>query len=80
MEKKRKTKQSWFRRQVVKVQILPWYWKLVATLVIFFLGGTLGTQMFTAADDLTMFFGFIVLVFVLWFLLQMWMPAQSGKK
>ena len=59
----KKTKKiPWFKRQVVKVQILPWYWKMVATVVIFFAGGTLGTQLFTEADDVSMIGGFALLV------------------
>lgn len=80
MKQKNKKQKSWFKTQVIKVQILPWYWKLVATLVIFFLGGTFGTQLFTAADDFLMICGFAVLVVVLWFLIQMWMPAPDGNK
>ena len=80
MGTKKKKKKSWFKNQVVKVQILPWYWKLVATLLIFFLGGTFGTQLFTSADDLLMVCGFVVLVVVLWFLIQMWMPAAEEDK
>lgn len=73
----KKTKKSWIKRQVAKVQILPWYWKTVATVVIFFLGGTLGTQLFTEADDITMVGGFALLAVVLWFLIQMWKPASK---
>ncbi len=74
---KKTKKKSWFKRQVVKVQILPWYWKMVATVVIFFAGGTLGTQLFTEADDVSMIGGFALLVIVLWFLIQMWLPAPE---
>lgn len=80
METKEKKQQSWFRNQIAKMQILPWYWKLVASLVIFFLVGTTGTQMFTAANDLMMILGFIILVGGLWFLIQMWLPRSSGRK
>jgi hypothetical protein len=52
----KKTKKNWLKRQFNKVQLLPWYWKSIATIVIFFLGGTFGTQLFTAASDLSMFF------------------------
>ena len=74
MEKK--TKKSWLKRQLNKVQLLPWYWKSIATIAIFFLGGTFGTQLFTAASDWSMFFGFALLVVVLWFLIQMWTPKK----
>lgn len=80
MKQKNKKQKSWFKTQVIKVQILPWYWKLVATLLIFFLGGTFGTQLFTAADDLLMICGFAVLAVALWFLIQVWMPAPGGGK
>jgi len=73
----KKSKKSWLKRQVSKVQILPWYWKMVATVAIFFLGGTLGTQCFTEADDVLMGVGFLILVGVLWFLIQMWLPAPK---
>ncbi len=73
----KRKKKSWFKIQVAKVRILPWYWKLVVTIVLFFAGGSVGTQLFTAPDDLMMFFGFIVLVVVLWFLFQMWLPASK---
>ena len=72
----KKTKKNWLKRQFNKVQLLPWYWKSVATIVIFFLGGTFGTQLFTAASDLSMFFGFVILIVVLWFLIQMWTPKK----
>ncbi len=75
--KRKKKKQSWFKNQIAKVQILPWYWKLVASVAVFFLVGTTGTQMFTAADDVTMVFGFVLLVVGLWFLIQMWFPAND---
>lgn len=74
MEKK---KQSWLKRQTVKIQILPWYWKLVASVVIFFGAGTIGTQLFTAPDDLFMILGFVLLVAALWFLIQMWLPFSE---
>ena len=73
------TKKSWFKNQVAKVQILPWYWKGILSLVIFFLGGSLGTQLFTAADDLMMILGFIILVVGAWFLIQMWIPTTSDE-
>jgi len=76
MDMTKKTKKNWLKRQFNKVQLLPWYWKSVATLAIFFLGGTFGTQLFTAASDLSMFFGFVILVVVLWFLIQMWTPKK----
>lgn len=76
-KKKKKKKKSWLKSQVVKVQILPWYWKGVATLAIFFLGGTFGTQLFTSPDDIMMVLGFLVLAFALWFLIQMWLPAKE---
>ena len=72
----KKTKKNWLKCQFNKVQLLPWYWKSVATIVIFFLGGTFGTQLFTAASDLSMFFGFVILIVVLWFLIQMWTPKK----
>ena len=72
----KKTKKNWLKRQLNKVHWLPWYWKSIATIVIFFLGGTFGTQLFTAASDLSMFFGFVILIVVLWFLIQMWTPKK----
>lgn len=72
-----KKKKSWFKNQVIKVQVLPWYWKIVATLVIFIVGGNLGSQLFMYADDLVMIAGAVVLVGVLWFLIQMWIPAPD---
>ena len=72
----KKQKKNWLKRQLNKVQLLPWYWKGVTSVVVFFLGGTLGTQMFTAADDVTMFLGVVLLVACLWFILQMWVPKK----
>lgn len=72
MEKKRKKKKSWLKRQVYKVQILPWYWKLVFSVLIFFVFGALGMQLFTAPDDVSMILGVVVIIIALWFLLQMW--------
>ena len=72
MEKKRKKKNSWLKKQVTKVQILPWYWKLVFSVLIFFVFGALGMQLFTAPDDVSMILGVVVIIIVLWFLLQMW--------
>lgn len=31
----KRKKKSWFKIQVAKVRILPWYWKLVVTIVLF---------------------------------------------
>lgn len=73
-----KKKKSWLKNQVIKVQVLPWYWKIVATVFIFFIGGSAGSQLFTYADDIVMILGAIVLVGVLWFLIQMWMPAPDN--
>lgn len=64
----------------LKLRVLPWYWKCVASLVVFFLGGTIGTQAFTAADDLTMALGFIVLVIVIWVMFQIWLPVKQSNK
>lgn len=72
-----KKKKSWLKNQVVKVQVLPWYWKIVATLIIFFVGGNLGSQLFMYADDLVMIAGAILSVAVIWFLIQMWMPSPK---
>lgn len=74
--KKPKKKTNWFNRQLGKVQLLPWYWKVIATIVIFFLGGTFGTQLFTSASDLSLFLGFAILVVTLWLLIQMWFPKK----
>lgn len=76
MTKKKKNKKNWLRCQFRKVQLLPWYWKIIASMVIFFLGGTFGTQLFTSASDLSMIFGFIVIVAALWLLIQMWVPKK----
>ena len=76
MEKKKK-KKSWLKRQVAKVRILPWYWKLVFSVLIFFLCGALGMQLFTAPDDISMILGVVVIIIALWFLLQMWWRSEE---
>ncbi len=77
--KRKKKKQSWFTKQIAKVQFLPWYWKFVLSVAIFFLVGTTGTQMFTAANDVMMVLGFVLLVVGLWFLIQLWLPSNNKK-
>ena len=76
MEKKKK-KKSWLKRQVAKVRILPWYWKLVFSVLIFFVCGALGMQLFTAPDDISMILGVVVIIIALWFLLQMWWRSEE---
>lgn len=76
-KKRKKIKKS--TRLLNDIRATAWYWKLVSTFVIFILGGTFGTQLFTAADDLYMVGGFVLMVLVVWFLILMWMPATEEK-
>lgn len=75
----KKKKQSWLKRRVVKIRVLPWFWKLVATVIIFFGAGTVGFQLVTAPDDFIMILGFVLLVAALWLLIQMWLPAEEQE-
>lgn len=76
-KKRKKIKKS--TRLLNDIRSTAWYWKLIGTFVIFILGGTFGTQLFTAADDLSMVGGFVLMVLVVWFLILMWMPATEEK-
>lgn len=76
MKKSKKTKKSWLKRQLNKVQLLPWFWKIVISIMVFFLGGSTGTQLFTSPSNWSMFFGFAILMVSLWFLIQMWAPKK----
>lgn len=66
MKAKKKRKRTSF----LKIRLLPWYWKIVLSVVWFFCGGILGSQLFTSASDLALMTGFAVLVICLWVLIQ----------
>lgn len=75
--RQKKRKKSWLQNQVAKVKVLAWYWKMVFSIVIIFIGGSFGMQLFTTPDDFIMVLGFILLSVVLWLLFQMWLPATE---
>lgn len=72
-------KKSWIKRQVAKVQFLPWYWKGVASLVIVVLGAIFGTYVFNHGSDLLLMVGFAVLVAALWFVIQLWWISKDEE-
>lgn len=76
---KTKRKKSWFKNQVAKVKILPWYWKLVATVLLAVAGIASALQLFTSSCDAGIIAAIIVAVVVLWFLIQMWIPSSEDK-
>ena len=75
MEKRKK--KGWLKRQQGKIQLLPCYWKTIASIVIVFLFGTSGTQLFTASSDALLFIGFCILVLGIWLLVQIWLPQKK---
>lgn len=71
-----KTKRGGLKNLLGKIRLLPWYWKSVASIVIFFLFGSLGTQLFTASSDALLLIGFCILVLGLWLLINIWLPKK----
>lgn len=79
MEKKKKQKRQ--KKPFVKkffqdLRILPWYWKFVVSLLIFFVGGSGGMSLLTSADDFAMYGGYFLLAILLWVLIQIWLPQK----
>ena len=82
MAKSKKKKKSAFSQLQIKVRLLPMYWKLVFTLILFFGGLQSTISLLGAKDDLAMFFGVVVAVVCLWILINMWwpMPEEENEK
>ena len=77
MKAKKEKKENWLKRQFNKVNLLPWYWKMVASLLLFFLGGSFGMHLFTSASDLRMCVGFTIMALALWLIIKIWLPAKN---
>lgn len=73
----KKKKKSWLARQIEKVHLLPWYWKIVASIAIFFLGGSIGSDLFTRASDFAMIAGFVIMAVSLWGIINLWCPPKT---
>lgn len=72
MKNKKNKKQS----KMMKIRLLPQYWKFILSLVLFFGGGSLGMSLFMGADDIEMGIGFVLLAVLLWLLIQIWLPVS----
>ena len=70
-------RKCWLKRQLKKVQMLPWYWKIVASVAIFFLGGSIGSELFTYAKDAAMIAGFVIIAISLWGIINLWWPPKT---
>lgn len=77
MERKKKTKKSWLKNQVGKIRVLPWYWKLVTTVVLVVGGAASVLQLYTSSSDWGMLTAVIIAIIVLWVLAQMYTPASQ---
>lgn len=66
--------------RLLKVRLLPQYWKVILSLILFFGGGSLGMSLFMGADDFEMILGFVLLAVLLWLLIQIWLPAPTENK
>lgn len=74
------TKQPRKKPQMIKVRLLPQYWKVIISLILFFGGGSFGMSLFMGADDFEMIFGFVLLAVLLWLLIQIWLPVSKNNK
>lgn len=75
MEKRKK--KSWLKTQVGKIRILPWYWKLVTTVVLVVGGAASVLQLYTSSSDWGMLTAVIIAIIVLWVLAQMYTPTSQ---
>lgn len=75
MEKRKK--KSWLKTQVGKIRVLPWYWKLVTTVVLVVGGAASVLQLYTSSSDWGMLTAVIIAIIVLWVLAQMYTPTSQ---
>ena len=78
--KEMKTKRLKKQSRLIKVRLLPQYWKVIISLVLIFGGGSFGMSLFMGADDFEMILGFVLLAVLLWLLIQIWLPAPTENK
>lgn len=75
----KKKKKSWLKNRVSNLRLLSWYWKLIISLFIVFVGGSWGFSLITVADDILMVLGYFILAFLLWVVIQIWLPNKTEK-
>lgn len=72
-----KENKSWFKKQVTKVQFLPWYWKSVLSIAVFLAGGIFGAWIVNCGNDALLMLGSALLVIALWFVIQLWWSEKD---
>lgn len=66
--------------KMMKIRLLPLYWKLVLSVVLIFGGGFFGMSLFMGADDIEMGIGFVLMALLVWLLFQIWLPILSDNE
>lgn len=75
-----KIKKTKKKPRLIKLRLLPNYWKGILSLVLFFGGGSLGMSLLMGSDDFEMVLGFILLAVLIWVFIQIWLPAAKNNE
>jgi len=77
MKEKKEKKEK--KSMVVKLRVIPLYWKVVASIIMLLGGGCLSAQLITSSSDVWMCVGIVLVVLILWLLINMWLPMKDGE-